>query len=196
MSVLQIGDIVWQMSGREKNDLVKFHAIPHCIEYVDEHKVFFENGGGGSLGNLGRNWFLSRQECIDDFLKDHKSLEIPLSELKDTKEPIYHEERTDFQALEVVDFDSITQTSVYVGFLSDLVNYTNTLDWHKKFVNGLDMEVGTLSLTEIYEQIKAVCGGSRVITVFVENPLHGEIYQCGNYEDGKWVKLGNTMGYA
>lgn len=191
---LKVGSILWNMNGREQNGVVKFYARPHCIEHIDEHKFLFGDGCGGSINSIGRNYFLTRQEAIDHYLEKHNNLEIKLPEVEDMEECIHHEERTDFQDLEVVRFDSVNCTSVYLGGFEHLDRVTDKLNWHTEFVEGLDMDVSTLTLTEIYEQLKRM--SSRIITVFVDSPLEGVIYQCGNYEEGKWVKIGTTKGYA
>ena len=35
-----------------------------------------------------------------------------------------------------------------------------------------------------------------MITVFVNDPMKCDVFQCGNYKDGKWVHLGKITGYA
>lgn len=93
-----------------------------------------------------------------------------------------------FNDLEVCKFDigGTTATYVYTGSFRNLEK-VDDLKWRE--VDGEEI----LSLKEIYEQLKDKC---RMITVFVDSPLHGEIYQCGNYDDGLWVLHGNTKGYA
>lgn len=90
--------------------------------------------------------------------------------------------------LEVCKFDlgGTTATYVYKGSLRNLEK-VDDLEWRE--VDGEEI----LSLKEIYEQLKGKC---YMITVFVDSPLHGEIYQCGNYGDGLWVEYGTTKGYA
>ena len=53
-----------------------------------------------------------------------------------------------------------------------------------------------LTLDEIYKQFKSIYKHEGICTVVVSTPLHGEIYQCGNYHDGEWVEYGHTIGYA
>lgn len=93
---------------------------------------------------------------------------------------------------EVCEFDGVNQSTVYIGFFNDLKKAH--LEWNKEFVNGLEMEVGTLTLEEIKEQI---CTGKHrlPITIFINSPLHGEILQYGNYGDS-WYQIGETCGYA
>ena len=88
--------------------------------------------------------------------------------------------------LEVCKFDKggTTATYVYKGSFRNLEKAD--LSWRE-----VDEEE-VLTLKEIYEQLK----GERMITVFVDSPMHGEIYQCGNYGDGLWDELGTTKGYA
>lgn len=51
-----------------------------------------------------------------------------------------------------------------------------------------------LTLGEIYRQLSEK--SDEIITVVVERPLDGVIYQCGNCGDGIWVQHGTTRGYA
>ena len=55
-----------------------------------------------------------------------------------------------------------------------------------------------LTLRAIGEQAKRIFGGTlRPLYVWVDGPLHGEIYQTGNYrDDDSWVLHGRTKGYA
>lgn len=198
MNELKIGDVLWQMEGHEQNGVCKFYAIPKCIEYIDEHKVLFGKGyGGGSLGLIGKMYFTSRQECLDDFLEKHDSLEEPLPKVEDMEERIHHEERTDFQDFTIVRDDTITNSAVYIGGLCNLKDCTNLLKWISEPCEPLYMNIEYLSLTQIYKQVQKMVNDKGVlITVIVNDPLHAEIYQCGNHEEGKWEKLGRIMGYA
>ena len=87
-----------------------------------------------------------------------------------------------------------TVGAVYIGGVTNLQKITNRLDWHTKMAEDIYKEE-SLTLDEIYEQVKKrfYC---RIITVIEESPLSGRIYQCGNYEDGKWVQYGELRGYA
>lgn len=96
----------------------------------------------------------------------------------------------------IVKFDGVTQSAVYFGFVTNLLNITEKLKWRKAgaIEYGYDAEV--LTLEEIYKQVRDLFNGHAIITVFVSDPLHGYIYQCGNYRDGHWMKYGTTIGYA
>lgn len=72
-------------------------------------------------------------------------------------------------------------------------------DWHCE--PDRDEDFSYITLDEIYQQFKKKTGCEfpsldSIITVVVERPLSGEIYQCGNYGDGVWVKHGTLRGYA
>ena len=75
------------------------------------------------------------------------------------------------------------------------MNITSQLRWHREYCEPLICYLETLTLTEIYEQARELVG-EKILTVFVDEPLKGTIYQCGNYKDGQWVKYGETRGYA
>ena len=79
---------------------------------------------------------------------------------------------------------------VYIGGLGYLERANERLRWREvksAIGEGVYRE---LTLGEISDQLKA-----RMITVFVEEPLSGVIYQYGNHGE-KWEKIGETVGYA
>lgn len=55
-----------------------------------------------------------------------------------------------------------------------------------------EMKYPELTLDEIAEQIET----DGIIYVWVESGLSGEIYLHNNAGDGRWVKHGETRGYA
>lgn len=89
-------------------------------------------------------------------------------------------------------FDGVNSSSVYIGSF-DYLQKAN-LEWKKEFVEPMSMELETLTLDEIKEQIIAK-NEIRMITIFISSPLHGEILQYGNYGDS-WYQIGETCGYA
>ena len=99
--------------------------------------------------------------------------------------------------LEMVRFNGVTMTSVYLGGLNNLVNVTNQLKWNKVPANesetGEDEEY--LTLGEIAGQLTEIVGASVVATVIENNPSQSYIYQYGNHNDG-WYRLGKVCGYA
>lgn len=95
-------------------------------------------------------------------------------------------------------FDGVSDTSVYINSFSDLENVSDKLNWHKEFVYSLGT-LEKLTLQDIYTQIKELYTQKDrcpIITLFIEDPLKTEIYQCNNYEEGRWVCLGKIDGYA
>lgn len=70
---------------------------------------------------------------------------------------------------------------------------TSALKWHSEWVEALYMDVETLTLKEISEQLS---DSKRMITVIQNDPMQCKIFQYGNYPDDKWYKLGEIMGYA
>ena len=193
---MKVGDVVWRMRAKRKNDTIKWFAEPKCIEYLDERKFFYADGCGGSLSNIGKIVFESKEECETAFLKEHDGFEEHIDINSPSPEDVEDSPRTDWQTYVVTRFDSIEHTSVYLGGLNDLKDVSDTLEWHTQWVEGLYMDVGTLSLSEIYEQLKERNKEREIITVIQNDPMRCEIFQCGNYDDGKWYRLGEIMGYA
>lgn len=198
MEELKVGTVVWEMRGIRQDNKIKWHAEPRCIESVDEHMYRFTHGAIRKNG-LGKSVFLTRQEAIDDFIKGHGSLEEdigvdePLSQ--EQKGKVTERPRTDWNDLTIVRFDGVTMSSVYIGFVNELHDITKRLNWRKIDAEEYGYHAEGLTLKEIYDQVSKDMGRP-IITVFVNDPMHGEIYQCGNYADGKWVKYGTTIGYA
>ncbi len=95
--------------------------------------------------------------------------------------------------LMVFSFSGAESTTVYGGGIMALENVNNVLEWKvdKECAPYCD-DPGYLSLKDISEQLKDTYG---IITVFVEEPLGGTVYQWGNYGD-EWWKIGDLDGYA
>ena len=94
---------------------------------------------------------------------------------------------------------TVREFHVYVGGFGSLINVSALLKYHvDKPEEFGGEEVIHIKLKEIYEQVKSIIDGisSPMITVFDESPSRTRIYQCGNYSEGCWVKLGEIQGYA
>lgn len=68
----------------------------------------------------------------------------------------------------------------------------SVLEWNTE--PDRDENFRYLTLDGIYRQISGKT--DEIITVVVERPLDGVIYQCGNSGEGVWIKQGTTRGYA
>lgn len=96
---------------------------------------------------------------------------------------------------EVCEFDGVSYTGVYIGSFDNLAHVNSMLKWR------VDEERSkmcydpckVLTLAEIAEQIQDI---AYIITVFVNEPMSGEIYQWGNYSGGDWYCIGELDGYA
>lgn len=101
---------------------------------------------------------------------------------------------------------TVREFHVYLGSFSELVNISNKLKYHVEPMEEMGGEETIyITLKEIYEQVKVMYGRvsqidgkerTPIITVFDEAPMRSTIYQCGNYSEGCWVKLGEIQGYA
>ncbi len=89
-------------------------------------------------------------------------------------------------------------TSLYAGSLDYLVPMDkNMFKWH---IDGNASEfmgetVWYLTLGEIAEQL-AKMEYMGIVTIFVNRPTSGEIYQLGNYSSYEWFELGTLKGFA
>lgn len=92
--------------------------------------------------------------------------------------------------LELCRFDGVNETVVYTGGLCLLV--PANIQWRNTgFCEITETELEYLNLSEIVKQLPHI----PLITVVVNGPLRGEIYQYGNYGP-EWWCIGETMGYA
>lgn len=93
---------------------------------------------------------------------------------------------------EICPFDGMTTSRVYLGGVADLkkVILTWRTDEKRNEVKGIKFYV--LTLKEIADQLREK---TDLITVIVQRPLSGEIYQWGNYGD-EWWQIGTLDGYA
>ncbi len=85
--------------------------------------------------------------------------------------------------------EGIYMATILTGLRSNVID-NNTLQWHDEGEGERSITLG-----EIYQQLKAK-GYDGTICVWQEAPLSGDIYLCGNHEEGKRVKHGTTRGYA
>lgn len=70
------------------------------------------------------------------------------------------------------------------------------LDKGRMYILGLLHDCGDyLSLKEIADFFKENGNPYRLITVFINEPQHGKIYQYGNYGD-YWYAVGTLKGYC
>ena len=86
----------------------------------------------------------------------------------------------------VVDENTIVyeHCMIYTIGISKII-HNKELKWHD---SG---EFNYLTLKEIKEQLNGL-----PIRIINDNGLNGEIYEYGNYNDGKWYLYGITKGYA
>ncbi len=100
---------------------------------------------------------------------------------------------------------SVREFHIYIGSFGNLINISDKIKYHVETIEEMGEEVIYITLKEVYEQVLELfkktspIKGEKLspfITVFDESPSRTRIYQCGNYGDGYWVKLGDIQGYA
>lgn len=192
---VKVGDVLWRMHGhrKEREDPVQWHAVPMCVEYVDEAKFLDAYMCGGSLNSIGKNYFRTREECLADFEKRREEYTQPA-----VTSAAFHEEKRLGQVVDdglcLWKDDGLLYVMVEgAGLIS-----ADTLPWKVDEVSedltGEAFEYATLG--EIRDALRERFG-RRILTVWAEGPLHGEIYETGNYPPEKeWRLKGKTMGYA
>jgi len=193
-----VGTVLWRMGGRERNGEVYWAAIPQCIQVCNENGFLFDQSmvdfkHGSTWGNIGKNYFLSREECLASWG------DKPLIE-KDNR-PVEAQEQPDpneYGKQTIWLRDPTSNTYIFVG-MERAPFSTNNLEWNvddEKAEAMGDKEGGyCLTLDEIAKQIKQATGVT-FIEVRVESPIAGVIHQTGNYADDLWHKQGTTRGYA
>lgn len=200
----EIGDVLWTMHGIRQDGMIHWHAEPMCIEKVSAHTFFDAHGNGSSLKSIGKRYFWSRGECIGNFLKSHGSLEEkidpndPIEKILsgEIAKHIEERERTDFEDFRI--YPSYEMEQIVRIFAGNTLVPEAFFDWdfdeNKKIL--CEASGKSITLRQISEQYYAKTSSRSVLTVVVEFPLHGEIYQIGNYPEMKWIKHGTTKGYA
>lgn len=94
----------------------------------------------------------------------------------------------------VVMDNNIDDFAIYLGGLTRLKDITKEFVYDSEMINGYLME--SITLGEIREQAESIGYKDKLITVISNAPLEGAIYQLNNYLNGKWYKIGDTIGYA
>lgn len=94
---------------------------------------------------------------------------------------------------ELIRFDGVDVVQVYTGGMTHLEKAD--LKWRdggQELSRLFGFKAEILTLGEIEEQL----GDRHLITIVIEGPLSGEIWQYGNYTDDTWYKIGTLRGYA
>ena len=95
--------------------------------------------------------------------------------------------------------DGVSSDCIFVKDICSIYSIPpGMLKWHTDDPSGFYESGEYLSLQEIGEQVRKLYGGHMLpLYVWVDSPMHGEIYQTGNYPgDDSWTLLGQTKGYA
>lgn len=74
-----------------------------------------------------------------------------------------------------------------------VIIYDRNRQVHAKEINTIERI--NVSLKDIEDEVKRDYENVSRITVIAERPLHGIIYEYGNYGDF-WMEHGKTIGYA
>lgn len=93
---------------------------------------------------------------------------------------------------------AVGYSAFYAGSLDCLVPMNkNMFKWHidEEASAFMGESVSLLTLGEIAEQL-AKMKYTGIVTVFVNRPTSGEIYQLGNYGTYEWFELGTLRGFA
>lgn len=94
----------------------------------------------------------------------------------------------------IYQFDGINEAAVYMGGFTWLTPIE--VEWHtddESFETAeiCDGDPDFITLDEIVEQFP----DATQLTVIIDSPLHGEIYNYGNHGK-RWLRIGTTGGYA
>lgn len=193
-----VGTVLWHMIGRRQDKEIRWYASPLCIEYADNHKFLNADKCGGSWNSIGKNYFLTREECLAHFQAKGNSLLEKISANDPTPDGVTEKPRTDWNDYEITLYGADGNTdmsgasiTIYIGFYDRLRNITSRIKWRSEYAIGCG-EIKRITLREIYEQART----DEILTVFYVSALRTDVYQCGNYKQGQWVKVGKLFGYA
>ena len=99
---------------------------------------------------------------------------------------------TNPEEFEICPFDGVDVSRVYVGGVTELERVILTWRIDKERSEMMGIKYYVLTLKEIADRLREK---TDLITVIVQRPLSGEIYQWGNYGD-EWWQIGELDGYA
>ena len=188
---LKVGDVVWEMRGIQMNGETKWSARPMCIEKVTEHMFLDAWNCGGSWNSIGKNYFLTREDALKHFEAHKDSYGKPAVTSAMLHQPTRLGEKVkDEKKLWLG--ENIIRVFVSKGLTGIEMLDSAVLPWQRceKSADGPETFV-TLG------DIRELLGSRKIITVWVDGPLHGEVYQTGNYPGEKdWRLYGQLMGYA
>lgn len=105
------------------------------------------------------------------------------------------QKRKELEKIEVPRDDGMTSTGIYLGSFDNLSKVDDKiLPWNHSEPTELDCG-DYISLKEIADFFQKNGNPYREITVFMNEPQHGMIYQYGNYGD-YWYEVGTLKGYC
>ena len=190
-----VGTVIWHMCGRRNNGKVYWMPVPQCIQESTDKGFWLDTFPhpnwlpGNSWNNIGKNDFLSREECLEDW--GNKPM------IEDDSDP----EQLDIKSNREDNGKLVLYLDNSVNKVTFLVNGKNfdphRIKWHIDVETAKWTGCGNwLTLDEIRNLINELEPGRNVIEVREEMPLRGVIYQTGNYNDEFWYEHGTTKGYA
>ena len=191
-----VGTVLWRMRGHETaNGKTEWHAVPTCIEYADKHKFLDAYKCGGSWNNIGKNYWLTREECLAEYEKHRANYENAGG----------FQKRQRYKQLGAVESDD----TVFWRLEDKLLVIQECMDGIRivgmaELPWGIADEPAEYGTEEQYVTLGMIRDALRrddewmnVITVWHQSALHGEVYQTGNYHEEKaWRLHGLTLGYA
>ena len=99
---------------------------------------------------------------------------------------------------EICKYDGVIAAHVYNGGFINLEKADLKWRFVKEEYMYLDAEgeIEVLTLDEIVDQLRTDPDFDPQITVIIDEPMGGEIWRYGNYNDHKWYRTGVTAGYC
>lgn len=190
-----IGTVLWKMDRTAHHGKVYWSPKPLSIEQHPERGGFKFNSipsqGGSSWNNIGVNYFLTRQECLDDW-GDDPTIENDIRPAEDQEYP----HPAEYGKLTIWCDDPTSTLLIVTGLTRDRYSEAK-LRWNtSKYASGFEGFSQYLTLDEIRDQIFKELGKT-IIEVRVEDPLRGVIHQTGNQPNNDyWHEQGKTRGYV
>lgn len=179
-------------SGYMEGYLCALTAVEGMVAEIEEKNGWIPVKDGRPPESDG--WYITTYDGSKYNEDEHSSLIQKIGAEDESLDRVHDLTSTDWQNYEICRDNGVSFVSVYRGGLYCLSQIDKSkLPWRRK--GGEFGKLEYLTLGEIYEAVPKICR-MRIITVIVNDPLKSIIFQCGNYEEGKWIKLGEVMGYA
>lgn len=119
MGSVKVGDVLWRMSGISQNGKITWQAVPMAVEEILGRAYRLTQGHIASQNSVGKSYFLSREECLKHYFRNHTSLDEEI--VFHVPENVIELPRTDFEDFRIYKSYATEQIlHIFVGTYGNL----------------------------------------------------------------------------